>query len=494
MRVAIVAEVYLPKIDGVVIRTMNLIRELREAGDDVIVICPQADGACDSPVPVVEFPSFPFPMYPEYRIGQPDDRLVEVIKTFQPDVIHFLNPFAFGFRCHDWLSDSGLRIPTVFSFHTLYPEFVKRYGLLKPLSKLLWRLSRHYHNCADLNLTVSDVTRLDLTDRGFDRVRLWQPAVDSELFHPSRRCSEMQSRLAGEHDCRYQLLTVSRLAPEKNVELLSEVLRHLPDASLAIVGDGPHRQALKRHFSGLPVTFFGYLEGKQLAQAYASADAFVYASETETMGNVVLESMASGTPVVAARSGGILSLTTHEHNGLLFVPGDAATAAAHVRDILIDDAQRLNIAVNARDFAERHGWTEAAARVRSDYTAAIERQNHRDGEERVGRLLSGSWKARLTARTLVTAFRGASFFVRTAVPMAPNEGHATVATAAPAMFRSIQTPLAETVQHSDEDPILSGNNHLEEILMRARPSTQSRSNARKRSVVAPKRRVHGARK
>src|SRR5262249_24326523 len=140
------------------------------------------------------------------------------------------------------------------------------------------------------------------------RVKLWPPAVDGQLFRPEAASARMRARLAnGQHDKRV-LLTVSRLAPEKNVGFLADLLAQLPGACLAIVGDGPHRGPLERRFVGNNAHFLGYLKGNDLAAAYASADAFVYASETETMGNVVLEAMASGCAVVAPRAGGIPSL------------------------------------------------------------------------------------------------------------------------------------------------------------------------------------------
>src|SRR5215510_259627 len=98
MRVAIIAEVFLPKIDGVVNRMLHLLRELARCGDDVLVVCPQADGARACAVPVVEARSFPFPLYPEYRIGLPDKRLAKELEHFAPDVLHYVNPFAFGFK------------------------------------------------------------------------------------------------------------------------------------------------------------------------------------------------------------------------------------------------------------------------------------------------------------------------------------------------------------------------------------------------------------
>src|SRR6516225_4404298 len=120
MRIAIITEVFLPKIDGVVNRTLNLIRHLMQSGDEVMVVCPQAKGCTECPVPVLDVPSFSFPLYPEYRVGLPDRRLARALKQFAPDVIHYINPFAFGFRCADVLRKARVGVPTVFSFHTLY--------------------------------------------------------------------------------------------------------------------------------------------------------------------------------------------------------------------------------------------------------------------------------------------------------------------------------------------------------------------------------------
>src|SRR5262249_23748603 len=143
-------------------------------------------------------PSFSFPLYPEYRIGMPDQRLAERLRQFKPDVVHYVNPFAFGFRCNDVFRQTGFRVPSVFSFHTLYGEVVKGYKSLKALSALVWWLMREYHNRAEVNLTVSGIMQAELIRRGFERVALWPPAVDSALFHPQRRSAAMRSRLLGD--------------------------------------------------------------------------------------------------------------------------------------------------------------------------------------------------------------------------------------------------------------------------------------------------------
>jgi glycosyltransferase involved in cell wall biosynthesis len=372
MRIAVIAEVFLPKVDGVVNRTMHLIQQLLQHQDEVLVVCPEAEGCVGSPVPLLQLPSFAFPLYPEYRIAQPEKGMVKALQEFRPDVLHFVNPFAFGFRCYDLLQRQQFRVPCVFSFHTLYGEFVKQYPLMRPLSTLLWWLMREYHNRADINLTVSRVAQQDLTQRGFQRVHFWPPAVDGCLFHPGRKNVSMRQRLSNGQLTKPLLLTVSRLAPEKNVAFLADVLDRLPDVCLAIVGDGPQRGELEQRFAGKNVHFVGYLKGTALAEAYASADAFVYASETETMGNVVLEAMACGCPVIAPRAGGIPSLVEDGTTGLLFKPRDLDEAVRAARRILEDVAFRIQIGQAARRAVEAWDWEHSIASVRSAYRAAIQ--------------------------------------------------------------------------------------------------------------------------
>jgi glycosyltransferase involved in cell wall biosynthesis len=403
MRVAIVAEVFWPKIDGVVNRTLNLLRQLNQAGDEVLVVCPRQKGGGECPVPVrvVTVPSFSFPLYPEYRIGLPDRRMARALKAFRPDVIHYLNPFAFGFRCHDLFRRAGVRVPTVFSFHTLYGEFVKQYKALKPLSALLWWVTREYHNRANINLTVSGIMREELARRGFRQVELWPPAVDSDLFHPSRRSAVMRARLTGGRPERPLLLTVSRLAPEKNVGFLAGLVRELPDACLAVVGDGPQRAELERRFAGTDTRFFGYMKGEELATAYATADAFVYASETETMGNVVLEAMACGGAVVAPHAGGIPNLLTHGSSGFLYRPRDLKDAAHWARAVLNDEGLRARVGRAARQAIEERNWQQSVGRVREIYAEAA----RRGPQPAAG---GATWQQKLaeaTMVTLVSAFR-----------------------------------------------------------------------------------------
>lgn len=401
MRIAIVAEVFLPKVDGVVGRTLNLIRGLQARGDEVIVVCPAVPDPRTSPVPLVEFPSFSCRVYPDYHIGIPATDLVQQLRAFQPDILHFLNPFAFGFQCAKVLRKSAWTGPALWSFHTQYGEFVRSYPGLQPLSRILWWLMQRQHNTADCNLTVSTAMVSDLEARGFQRVRLWPPAVDAVRFHPAHASQAMRNRLSGHHPEAPLLLTASRLAPEKNTRFLSEILDRVPMARLGIVGDGPERPSLERRFARHPVQFTGCLLGADLATAYASADVFVYASETETMGNVILEAMASGLPVVAAAAGGVSSLVKHGVTGFLFRPGHADEAAGYVRQLLEKPNLRANMAAQALADAQSRTWQHAADSVRTEYSRVLT-----SWQQHPRPLRSPGLPAQVCTSLLVAAFRG----------------------------------------------------------------------------------------
>ena len=150
-------------------------------------------------------------------------------------------------------------------------------------------------------------------------------------------------------------------------ERIKPVLEALPDARLALVGDGPYRSQLERIFAGTPTTFVGYLAGEELASAYASGDAFLFPSSTETLGLVLLEAMAAGCPVVGANRGGIPDIVSDGVNGCLYEPDQEGSLAAAVERLLGDASQRAQLRQNARQEAERWGWAGATDQLRGYY-------------------------------------------------------------------------------------------------------------------------------
>jgi glycosyltransferase involved in cell wall biosynthesis len=368
MRVALFTEVFLPKIDGITNRLRHTIECLRAEGDEVLVFAPENAVAEHAGARVIRVPGLPFPPYPELRATLPDPRIAWHLARFRPHVVHAVGPACLGV----WglASARALGLPGVASYHTDLPGYMPLHGLgwARPLA---WPLIRAVHGAATWNLAPSRFTRNQLRAHGIYHVGLWRGGVDTELFHPARRSLAMRMRLTGGRPDAPLLLYAGRLSAEKNLASLAWVLDTLPDARLALVGDGPARPALERVFSGGRVAFPGFLRGEELAAAFASADAFVMPSRTETLGFVVLEAMSSGCPVVAADAGGIPDLVTHEEDGILYDPDRPEQAAAALRELLAHRGRRVFLARNARKRAEQCTWAAETRGLRRSYAKAI---------------------------------------------------------------------------------------------------------------------------
>jgi glycosyltransferase involved in cell wall biosynthesis len=211
----------------------------------------------------------------------------------------------------------------------------------------------------------------ELVTHGIERVDLWQRGVDTEMFQPHLTSRQMRSRLSQGHPDSPLLLYVGRVSAEKEIDQIKPILEAIPEARLAIVGDGPYREALKAHFAGTATHFVGYLQGLELACAFASADAFIFPSRTETLGLVLLEAMAAGCPVVAAASGGITDIVTDGVNGYLFDPTDPQGAISATKRLLAATSEREQLRDNARLEAERWGWGAATQQLRDFYQKIV---------------------------------------------------------------------------------------------------------------------------
>jgi glycosyltransferase involved in cell wall biosynthesis len=371
MRVAIFTETAPPSVNGVVRRLDHTIRKLVETGDQVMVFAPSGGPHQWHGAEVFRAPSFPLPWYPEILVGMPRPLVRARLARFAPDVVHAVNPAVLGAGGMFYARTLG--IPLVASFHTHLPRYLHHYGL-GVFEQLAWDVLRSFHNQADINLAISAPVAEELQRRGLERVELgWRGGVDTVLFHPDKRSAEVRSRLSGGHPDAPLIVSVGRLGAEKGLEMLGPLADQIPGARLALIGDGPHRPLLEQQLASRSAHFAGYLKGEDLATAVASADVLVFPSETDTLGLVILESMASGTPVVAARSGGSPDLIADGHTGFLFAPGNVKDAAGAVRRLLDDQVTRQLIRVAGRVQAERWTWAEAVRDLRGWYARAIRR-------------------------------------------------------------------------------------------------------------------------
>ena len=369
MRIALFTETFLPKVDGIVTRLCHTVDHLQRSGNQVLVIAPDGGITEHKGAKVYGVTGFPLPLYPELKMALPRPAIGYTLEEFKPDVIHVVNPAVLGLS--GIFYSKILKIPLVASYHTHLPQYLQHYGL-GMLEGFLWELLKGAHNQAALNLCTSTAMMEELTAHGIERVDLWQRGVDTELFHPNLASVEMRSRLSKNHPENPLLLYVGRLSAEKEIERIKPILEAIPEARLALVGDGPHRQALQKHFAGTNTYFVGYLMGQELGSAFASADAFIFPSRTETLGLVLLEAMAAGCPVVAARSGGIPDIVTDGVNGYLFEPtADVQGAIAATIRLLKQKQQRDIIRQNARQEAESWGWPSATRQLQDYYQKVI---------------------------------------------------------------------------------------------------------------------------
>ncbi|MFN8528919.1 MAG: glycosyltransferase family 1 protein [Anaerolineae bacterium] len=366
-RVAIFAEAFLPKVDGVSKTAYLTLRYLEQTGRDVIVFAPDIAPSSVSQSDVIALPSLGFPQAPETRMALPHPLVVQKLNEFKPDMIHLFSPAV--------LSVSGMlygrqnRIPVIANYQTDLPNYANAYGM-PFLHDMVRDWLRYIHNGSHLTLVPTNWTMRKLREQGYHRLRKWGRGVNSLRFNPGRRSEAMRARLLNGRDPNSLLcIYVGRLANEKRVDLLLEVAR-TPGVALTIIGDGMMRAELEALFEGTGTYFTGYLLGDDLGDAYASADVFMFTGAFETFGQVVQEALASGLPSVIINQGGITDLVQDGFNGFQ-CPDDPEAFAAAARTLRDNPELREAMALNAQRVAENH-WEYVLQQLETHYDEAVQ--------------------------------------------------------------------------------------------------------------------------
>ncbi|MBW4439536.1 MAG: glycosyltransferase family 1 protein [Pleurocapsa minor GSE-CHR-MK-17-07R] len=353
MRVAFFTETFLPKVDGIVTVTCLLLDHLAKRGVESVIVAPTRGIEVYNQTRVIAVPNMSFPLYPEVRIGPPTPNTYNQLKAFKPDIAHYIHPVLTGIP--GMLMARLMNIPMVTSFHLDVSRIAHHYhmGFIEPLTDLMTRI---VFNAADASLAPSKLIQRDMENIGVTNVRLWKRGVDAEKFNPRYRNADMRNLLSDGHPEDTLLLYVGRVSSEKQIDQIRTVLEQVPGTRLAVVGDGPAREDLKKYFAGMPATFVGYLKGQALSEAYASADMFVFPSALETFGLVVVEAMAAGLPVVSSRVGGVRDVVQEGVTGYTFDVNDVAAMVEGVRQVA-QSRERINAMGHAaRAFAETQTW------------------------------------------------------------------------------------------------------------------------------------------
>lgn len=359
MKIAMVTETYPPEVNGVA-RTVNeMVEGLRGRGHSIALARPRQSEA-DAPFidgNLVEWlgRGMAVPRYPQLKFGLPAKReLISEWTNSRPDVVHIATEGPLGWSA--LAAAKAIGVPVATDFHTNFHTYSRHYGagwLSRPVMAYL----RHFHNRAGCTLVPTTELADELHGRGFRGLRVVGRGVDPGVFSPAKRSPELRARW-GASDATPVALCVSRFAPEKNFPLVVQAFQAMravrPDARLVLVGDGPLTEELQRRNVGYVIA--GRLVNGELSAHYASADIFLFASLSETFGNVTLEAMASGLGVVAYRYAAAREHLRDSESALLVEPGDErAFLVAAVRLAAdLDYARALGRA--ARASAEAVTW------------------------------------------------------------------------------------------------------------------------------------------
>ncbi|WP_151840012.1 glycosyltransferase family 4 protein [Acinetobacter soli] len=360
LKIAIVTETWPPEINGVAMSLLQLCKGLQAQGHKILLIRPQQKRACAEFTPHREclVHAQKIPKYPELQFGWPQYlKVSKALESFAPDVVHIVTEGPLGL-CALYAAQAR-KIPLSSGFHSPFQDFSRFFDLaflLKPIQSYL----RWFHNHTQMTCVPSKDTEKALRAFGVTcPLAIVGRGVDPDFFSPSHRNESLrQSWQAAPDTC--VMLYVGRLSPEKEIDLLIENYLAMQRTErvrqkLVIVGDGPDRARLQALDQNRDVIFTGSLSGRNLAEAYASADVFVFASQVETFGNVVLEAMASGLPVVAYDYACAHQYVQHGVTGWLSPVGQPATFIHNMRQLpaamMLRQMGRL-----ARQRVEQDGW------------------------------------------------------------------------------------------------------------------------------------------
>jgi glycosyltransferase involved in cell wall biosynthesis len=385
MRVLFCTDTYPPQINGVSIVTALSVAGLTRRGWSCAVAAPrypedvraQSLGAAapDPAIEIVDLPSVALPGYPELRLAVRGGGAVRtLLDRFRPDLVHCETEFTIGRMGQRAASGAG--VPMVSSYHTDFGRYAESYGApwLRPA---VTGYLRRFHRRSARVYTPSNVTRRELLELGLDHVEVWGRGVDTTVFHPGRRSQSLRAELG--MGSRFTFLYVGRLAAEKRVDFVLEAFRRATTMvprgvmHLILAGTGPCEPELRAN-APPEVSFLGFLDRQtRLPDLYASCDAFVFGSLTETLGLVVLEAMASGLPVIAAPAGGVQDHLRDGVNGVAYAPDDPS-ALARAMVLLAGEyelTRRLSRA--ARRTAESLSWERELDRLDASYREVCER-------------------------------------------------------------------------------------------------------------------------
>lgn len=370
MRVAIVAESFLPNVNGVTNSVLRVLEHLHRQGHEAMVIAPGARDFQEEihsylGFEIVRVPTIKVPLVNSLPVGVPTASVQLALRSFQPDIIHLASPFVLGGA--GAFAARQLRIPAVALYQTDVAGFSTRYHL-SGLTTAIWEWTRTIHNMCQLTLAPSSPAINELADHGVNNIRHWGRGVDTVRFNPAKRDPVL--RRHWDPSGRKNIVGfVGRLAAEKGVHRLA-ALSGRKDIQLVIVGDGPERSELAELLPD--AVFTGALGGERLAAAYASLDLFVHPGEFETFCQAIQEAQASGVPTIGPRAGGPVDLIKDGINGQLLPVETFREELPAAAEHLLDPERHRTLRDNARAGVADKTWSALGEQLLGYYEDVLE--------------------------------------------------------------------------------------------------------------------------
>lgn len=366
-RIAIASDTWAPQLNGVTRTLERLVAEIERRGGEARVFT-TTDPRATPDARVARSASIPFWAYPQLRLAAPSSsQMGRELCAWGATLVHAATPFGVGLAARRAAREAG--IPFVTSYHTSFNAYARFYGL-GAFSAPGWRFLRWFHNSGARTYCPTLAVARDLRARGFVRTAVWARGVDCARFVPTCRSLALRRSL-GIGDGEIVVAYVGRVAREKGIDTLLDGVRRYrrvgaaPPVRLLVVGDGPYLQRSRR-LAPFGSIFTGRRVGDELAALYASSDLFVFPSTTDTFGNVVLEAMASGIPVLAADCDVTREIAMHD-GARYFAPHDPSDLARKLEGLARDPAQRRALSVCGRSHAESMSWERVFDALLSDY-------------------------------------------------------------------------------------------------------------------------------
>lgn len=371
LRVAIFSDTWLPQVNGVTRTLDRLLGAVAARGGEARAFTTTDPQAAADPR-IVRYRSRPFWAYPQLRIARPDkDWAIRELEAFRPTLVHAATPFGLGISGR--AAARALGIPFVTSYHTSLSAYARFYHL-GALATPGWAFLRWFHNSGRRTYVPTRAIQAELDGHGFTHTAIWSRGIDAARFSPRFRSAALRAEL-GVDDDTLLVAYIGRIAIEKGLDTLVAAM-HAVQAraggrrvAFVLAGDGPYLETCRAE-APAGTRFTGMITGDRLSQLYASSDLFVFPSVTDTFGNVLLEAMASGVPVLGADAPPTRELLG-DARGLIFPAADPGALAQAILDLAGDAPRRARQVALGLAFAAVRSWDAIFDDLIMDYQQAI---------------------------------------------------------------------------------------------------------------------------